>query len=67
MAYQEVKQSYLNQGTKPQGRIRLSENENVVNDFIELEDGTIVDRFELVFAMFLLNRNQQLVLAGNHA
>lgn len=34
----------LNQGTKPRGRVRLSaENENVMNDFIELEDGTVVD------------------------
>ena len=49
----------LNQGTKPRGRVRLSENENVMNDFIELEDGTVVDgttaesiraRFRDVFA-----------------
>jgi hypothetical protein len=33
----------LNQGTKPRGRVRLQENENVMNDFVELEDGTIVD------------------------
>ena len=33
----------LNQGTKPRGRVRLSENENVMNDFIELMDGTVVD------------------------
>jgi hypothetical protein len=34
----------LNQGARPRGRVRLvSENENVMNDFIELEDGTIVD------------------------
>jgi hypothetical protein len=49
----------LNQGMKPWGRIWLSENENVMNDFIELEDGTVVDettaksicaRFHDVFA-----------------
>jgi hypothetical protein len=34
----------LNQGVKPRGWVRLSENENIMNNFIEFEDSTIMDR-----------------------
>jgi len=65
----------LNQGARPHGRVRLSENENVMNDFIELEDGTIVDgttaesirtQFRDVFVELKMNveRNQETMLGS---